>query len=294
MSKISIDPDPVTLSGPAMGSRWTARLANPPQELVPAMAAVVERIESQASLWQQESDLNRLNAAPVGEWVAQPPELLSLLSLSLDLGRETGGLFDIAMGGLAAAWGFGAAQGRTRPDRMVAAPRTADETATALELDQDAGRVRKHAPLTLTLDGIAKGYAVDAMAEVARGMGITDALFGLDGELRALGHRPDGRPWGIAVETADPVRRVAGGIIEIADAALASSGDYRHFVTVGTVRVGHTMNPRTGLPAQGVPAVTVLADTCARADAWATALLILPPEAGQALATQNRIAAHWM
>ena len=292
MSKISTDP--VTLSGPAMGSRWTARLADPVPGLAPALAAAVERIEAQASLWRRESDLNRLNAAPCGEWVALPPELLDLLALSLDLGAETEGLFDIAMGGLTAAWGFGAAQGQTRPEAMIGQPRAAQATAEALELDPAAGRARKHAALSLTLDGIAKGHAVDAMAETARAMGVGNALFGLDGELRALGQRPDGRPWGIAVETPDPDRRAANALIEISDTALASSGDYRHFVMLGDARIGHTMNPRTGLPAQGVPAVTVLAETCARADAWATALMILPPEAGRAMATRHGIAANWL
>ena len=118
----------VTLSGPAMGSRWTARLADPPQGLAAALALTVEAIEAQASLWRAESDLCRLNAAPTGEWVALPPELLDLLVLSLELGRETGGLFDIGMGGLSAAWGFGAACGRVSPDAMVEPPRPAGAT----------------------------------------------------------------------------------------------------------------------------------------------------------------------
>lgn len=291
MSRTSIDL--VTLSGPAMGSRWTARLAGPPEGLSPALAAAVERIEAQASLWRPESDLNRLNAAPVGVWVDLPPDLTDLLDLALRIGRETGGLFDIAMGGLTEAWGFGAARGRTRPDRMRAPARRPAATQAELELDVANCRARKHAALTLTLDGIAKGHAVDAMAATARAMGLTQALFGLDGELCALGTRPDGRPWGVAVEHPDPARRAARGIIEIADTALASSGDYRHFVVVGGRRVGHTMNPRSGLPAQGVAAVSVLADSCARADAWATALMILPPEAGLPLARANGIAALW-
>ncbi|ARJ69722.1 FAD:protein FMN transferase [Paracoccus contaminans] len=282
-----------TLSAPAMGSRWTARLAAPPEGLAAALAAAVERIEAAASLWRPDSALCRLNAAPVGVWVGLPPALLDLLALALRLGGRTGGLFDIAMGGLTAAWGFGAAQGRMDPAAMSAPPRAPGATAAALELDMPNRRARKHAPLTLTLDGIAKGHAVDAMAEIALAQGVTRALFGLDGELRALGPRPDGRPWGIAVEAPDPDRRAAAAVIEIADSALASSGDYRHFVRVGGRRVGHTMNPRTGLPAHGAPAVTVLAPTCAEADAWATALLILPPEAGRALAASNQIPAHW-
>ena len=286
--------DLATLSGPAMGSRWTARLSDPPPGLAPALAAAVERIEAQASLWRPESDLNRLNAAPLGGWIALPPDLLDLLALSLELGRETEGLFDIAVGGQTAAWEFGAARGRTRPEAMIAAPRRPDATAAALELDAGGGRARKHAPLTLTLDGIAKGHAVDAMTDTACAMGVSAALFGLDGELRALGRRPDARPWAIAVETPVPDRRAAGAIIEIADTGLATSGDYRHFVTLGGARIGHTMNPRTGLPAQGVPALTVLAETCARADASATALLTLPQEGGQALAARKHIAARWI
>lgn len=285
--------DLVTLSGPAMGSRWTARLAGPPDGLADALAAAVGQIEAQASLWRPDSDLKRLNAAPVGAWVGLPAGLLALLDLSLVLGRQTEGLFDIAMGDLTDAWGFGAAQGRTRPHAMLAAPREAGATSAALELDRDGGRARKHAPLTLTLDGIAKGHAVDAMADTARAMGVTQALFGLDGELRAIGHRPDGRAWAVAVEAPDPDRRAAAAMIEIADTALASSGDYRHFVMLNGARIGHTMNPRAGMPARGPARVTVLADSCAVADGWATALMTLPQEAGMALARRARIAAHW-
>lgn len=197
-----------------------------------------------------------------------PPQLLDLLALSLELVRETGGLFDIGMGGLSAAWGFGAARGRFNPDAMVEPPRPAGATEASLELDCANGRARKHATLSLTLDCIAKGHAVDAMAEKARGMGVSQGLFGLDGELRALGGRPDGRPWGVAVEEATPATRAVRGVLEIADTALASSGDYRHFVMIGDRRVSHTMNPRNGLPAQAISAITVLAESCARADAW--------------------------
>ena len=283
----------VTLSGPAMGSRWTARLAAPEPALAAALAAAVERIEAQASLWRPESDLCRLNAAPVGAWVELPPGLFDLLTLSLDLGRETGGLFDIAMGGLSAAWGFGAARGQMRLEAMREVPRSPTTTQDQLELDPARRAARKHAALTLTLDGIAKGHAVDAMTEAAGAVGVSNALFGLDGEMRALGKRPDGHPWGIAVEAPEPGRRSASGLIELHDSALASSGDYRHFLMVGGQRVSHTMNPRNGLPANGVSAVTVVADSCARADAWATALMILPREAGEPLARTRGIAALW-
>lgn len=274
-----------------MGSRWTARLAAPARGLAATLAAAVERIEAQASLWRPESDLCQLNAAPVGAWVALPVELFDLLTLSLEMGRETGGLFDIAMGGLSAAWGFGAAPGQVRPEAMRAAPRNPTARQDQLELDPARRAVRKHAPLTLTLDGIAKGHAVNAMAEAARAAGISNALFGLAGEMRALGRRPDGHAWGIVVEAPEPGRRSASGPVTLHDSALASSCDYRHFVMVGSQRASHTMNPRSGLPANGVSAVTVIADSRARAYAWAIALMILPREAGEPLARAHGIAA---
>ncbi|MBX9873577.1 MAG: FAD:protein FMN transferase, partial [Beijerinckiaceae bacterium] len=150
----------------------------------------------------------------------------------------------------------------------------------------------KHAPLALDLSGIAKGHGVDEMARVMRQFSIPAWLVGIDGEMRAGGAKPDGTPWIVAHER--PVRgvREAMGVIELEDRAVATSGNYRHYRDIGARTISHTMDPRCGLPLEnGLASVTVLAQTCLEADAWATALLVLGEVAGLRLARMMDMAA---
>ena len=162
-------------------------------------------------------------------------------------------------------------------------------------LEIEDGRVRKRAAVTLDLNGIAKGYGVDRLAETLKAFGIASVLVGIDGEMRASGLRPDGKPWTIAVEQPDHERRAAHSILALHDAAVATSGDYRHWVEVQGRRLSHTMDPNRGAPLSTSPAsVTVVARTCAEADAWATALMVLGPVAGARLAAINQIDALFL
>ena len=288
----------ITLNGPTMGSRWSARLC-PPAELDPAalhaaLAAAMARIDGQMSTWR-DSDLMRLNAAPVGSWVTLPADLLRVLDTALRIGRESGGTFDIGVGALVRAWGFGPAEGRADPARIKALIGQPLATADMIELDLAGGRARKLAPLDLDLSGIAKGFGADVLAQVLADFGVADGLVGLDGEVVARGKRPDGGPWAVALE--DPVRgtRAARGVIEISNRAVATSGDYRHFVQVGANYLSHTMNPRLGGPVQNrLASVSVLAERCIEADAWATVLLVLGEAAGPALAQARGIEAIFL
>src|SRR5690606_14543224 len=154
-----------------------------------------------------------------------------------------------------------------------------------LELDRPAGRVRKRAAVQLDLCGIAKGYAVDRMSAVLQQHGVQHALAALDGELRAVGSQASGAPWAVALEAPDAGQRVARGVIELQDLAVATSGDYRHYLNVGDARLAHTMDARRAAPVNNaVASVTVLARTCMHADAWATALQVAGSGEGLALA----------
>ncbi len=280
----------VQMHGPTMATRWSVACDVDPgvdtDALRAALAAAVEQVDAQMSPWKPASDLNRLNAAPPDRWVDLPAETLQVLASALDVCRASRGAFDPAVGALVDAWGFGAA--RDTPDgaaiRAAAqAPRT--PTGEALELDLAAGRARKHAPLQLDLCGIAKGYGVDRMAAVLQRHGVRHALAALDGELRALGAQADGEPWAVAVESPEPGRRAAHGVIELQDLAVATSGNYRRFVEVGGVRLAHTMDARRAAPVRNdVASVTVLAQDGISADAWATALLVAGAGEGLALA----------
>ena len=282
MSKMSTDLIRQTLNGPTMGIRWSALFhAAPgfdPTPVQAALQAAVDAVDAQMSTWRPDSDLMRLNAAPVGAWQDIPADLARVLTIGLAIGRASGGAFDIGQGDAVRAWGFGPATADPQAIReaMRAPHRPAHEV-----LELDGGRVRKMAPISLDLNGIAKGYGVDRLAEVLSSYGILDALVGIDGEMRALGLRPDGTPWTIAVEVPERDRRAPHSILTLQDAAVATSGDYRHWVTVQGRDLSHTMDPARGAPLLAPPAsVTVIAPTCAEADAWATALMVKGVEAG--------------
>jgi len=128
---------------------------------------------------------------------------------------------------------------------------------------------------------------VDRLTDVARQFHISDALLSIDGELRGIGLQPDGSPWAIAIEDPDYATRKPLAIVALHDAAVATSGDYRHWVDVGTKRLSHTMDPGRGGPlAQSPASVTVIAETCMIADAWATVLMVKGSSEGAELARQ--------
>ncbi|CAM5182227.1 FAD:protein FMN transferase OS=Castellaniella defragrans OX=75697 GN=HNR28_001168 PE=3 SV=1 [Castellaniella denitrificans] len=278
-----------TLSGPTMGTRWSARYQAPPDfdhgALSRDLARAVELVDAQMSPWKPDSDLMRLNRAEPGHWVALPAALLEVLARALDIGALSGGAYDAAVGGLVNAWGFGATADTPDPAAIRRAAAAHRPAHLWLDVDREQGRARKRAPLTLDLCGIAKGYAVDRMARVMALCGVGHALVGLDGELRARGARADGRPWAVALESPRAGRRTAHGVIELADLAVATSGDYRRWVQVGGERLAHTMDGRRAAPVRNpVASVTVLAADCMDADAWATALLVAGPDEGPTLA----------
>lgn len=289
-SEAAVRSQRMTLHGPTMGTRWSvsidAGLAIELPVLRQDLAAAVEQVDAQMSPWKPHSDLVRLNRAPVDEWVPLSPEILEVLDCALEVQRLSAGAFHPCVGALVDAWGFGAV--RETPDaQAIRAARQSLPLAAhgCLELDKAAGRVRKHVPLQIDLCGIAKGYAVDRMADVLHKHGAQHALVALDGELRAVGPQASGIPWAVALESPETGRRTVHSVIELEDLAVATSGDYRRYLEVGKQRLAHTMDARSGAPVNNaVASVTVLARTCMQADAWATALLVAGPDEGLAMA----------
>lgn len=289
MSKMSIEWQPewrlnvCRTSGSTMGTRYSARFHAPEQadvrQIAAELARAVNAVDEQMSNWKTDSDLSRLNRAAMGEWVPVSVNLAALLVRAIEIGRDTGNAFNIGVGDLVDAWGFGPSGVR----RVAASPerprcRPVDEL---LEVDVAGRRARRHAPVALDLCGIAKGFGVDELARVLHRHGIGSWLVGIDGELRSQGAKPDGSPWAIALEAPEHGRRAAMGVVELSDAAIATSGDYRHWSDEGGERISHTMDPNTGAPLEGpLASVTVIASACADADAYATALMVLGEVAG--------------
>lgn len=269
-----------------MGTRWSALFWAEPgfdvARIRSGLHAAVDEVDAQMSIWKTDSALMLLNRAPIGQAVPIPAMLEQVLQLGVAIGKGSGGAFDIGVGDAVSAWGFGPGGASQDSIRAAMSPRR----VSAVEaLAFRRGAVTKRAAITLDLNGIAKGFGVDRLAEALSALGVRDALVGIDGEMRAMGHRPDGQPWTVAVEKPDPDRRAPHSVLALTDCAVATSGDYRHYVIVNGRLLSHTMDPKRGAPLLQPPAsVTVIAPSCAAADAWATALMVLGPDEGSALA----------
>jgi len=265
-----------------MGTSWSAQIVAPPAGCAAAIEAVLARIIDQMSNWEADSAISRFNRAPIGEWMPLPADMLTVLRAGLDMARLSHGAFDPAIGLLVDHWGFG--------PNAFASPYAIAAPWRRIELER--GHVRRLADVTLDFSGIAKGFAVDAVADALLDMGVTNFLIEIGGELRGEGIKPDLQPWWVDVEPPTdlpvPTLRIA-----LCDLAVATSGDYRRFRMQDGARLSHSIDPTTGQPiAQGVASVTVLHAQAMLADAWATAITVMGPDRGMHLATRHGLPAR--
>ncbi|QIG81792.1 FAD:protein FMN transferase [Sphingosinithalassobacter tenebrarum] len=277
-----------------MGTRWSARIAAPEDGLSQDTQRAIERtlagVNAEMSHWDRGSDISRVNHSPVYEWQPLPPAFSHVLGAAMDVARRSGGSFDPAMGRLSDLWGFGPSGPREGiPEDADIAKALAASGVAGVEYDKPLLRVRRSRPVWFDFSGIAKGYAVDALAAALRALGLTDFLVEIGGELVGEGIRPDGQPWWVDIEMPPDVA-VAPLRVALHGIAVATSGDYMRSIEHDGRRYAHTIDPRSGAPIDsGVRSVTVLHRECMLADAWATALTVLGPD-GMTLAERESLA----
>lgn len=157
-----------------------------------------------------------------------------------------------------------------------------------LILHETLPAIRKtHTDIMIDLSGIAKGYAVDQVAELLQSHDIQHYMIEIGGEIRVQGHNAQEAPWHIGIEKPLVETRSLQKILTLENTALATSGDYRNFFEIAGQRYIHTIDPVTGWPLKNqLASVTVMTDSCMYADAWATALQILGLEHGMRVAEQ--------
>jgi thiamine biosynthesis lipoprotein len=163
-----------------------------------------------------------------------------------------------------------------------------------VKLDPPALR-KSVANLNLDLSAIAKGHGVDQVAQLLDSFGIVNYLVEIGGEIQVSGYSNRGTPWRIAVETPNPLGRTVYRVVELRGGGMATSGDYRNFYVKAGKRYSHTIDPATGRPVtHELASVTVLMPNTTSADALATALMVLGPEAGFQFAEAQAVAAFFV
>jgi len=242
---------------------------------------LVDEIENRITVYRDTSELARLNATAADGWQPVAADLFSLLLAARDLHERTGGAFDMAAGSLVRTWGFLRRQGRTPTAEELASAR-ACAGMNLVELDADGSRVRfTRQGVELNPGAIGKGWAIDRVMDRLRDGGVTSALVhGGASSVRAIGSRgtvfPGRRGWPVGVRhPLRPGRRLA--TVQLVDKALGTSGSGTQFFIERGRRLGHILDPRTGVPAEGVLSATVVAATAAEADSLSTALYVLGP-----------------
>lgn len=289
----------LALHGETMGTTYSIQVVDAPPGLSPEALQqriddLLEQVNALMSTYRPDSQLSRFNADRASDWFPVSPELADVVSLAQQISRVSGGAFDVTVGPLVDLWGFGP---EVKPDRLPAQEAIDAALATTgyghLSVRERPAALRKALPgLHVDLSAIAKGYGVDRVAELLESEGLVDYLVEIGGELRGRGRNGHGEPWRIAVERPDAASRSVFRVVALRDVGMATSGDYRNFFELDGRRYSHSIDPSTGWPVtHALASVTVLDPRCARADALATALLVLGPEAGPALARSLAVAA---
>lgn len=196
-----------------------------------------------------------------------------VMQLSILVSKKSYGFFDVTVGPLVNAWGFGPGGKQKKPTDSEIKELLAKTGYQKIKLEED----RLHMPVNMELDlsAIAKGYGVDELVKFLEYRGYKDLLVEIGGEVRTRGKKEDGSDWRVGIE--GPANDLGDKIIKVVpmyNMSMATSGSYRNYIKYGDEIFNHTIDPISGKPVtHKTVSVTVLNEFCADADAWATALM---------------------
>ncbi len=287
----NIDPAPSRFDGATMGTTYSVLYADSVTEqesasLQQGVAALLAKLDKQVfSTYASNSELSRLNAAPVGVPVAVSSELFDVLVASQKVSAASDGAFDPTVGPLVNLWGFGPGRNALNtsvpPDDEVAAA-LSQVDYQAIVLDEEHGTVTRLAPVVIDLSAIAKGFGVDAVADYLESRGVKNYFVEVGGELRIAGNKNSvENGWVPAIEAPEEgLSKIHAVLFTHGESiAVAGSGDYRNYFEQDGVRYSHEIDPRTGRPIMHtLAAVYVIDEQAMLADALATTYMILGPE----------------
>ncbi len=289
-------------TGETMGTRYVVKVVGAAAD--PAWAprlraevqAALDGVDRRMSLYRPDSELMRLNRHASTTPLPLSADLFTVLAAGHRVAELSHGAFDISVAPLVNAWGFGAEPRRTAPPEPNALSSRAAIGWQGLRLDPVHRTASKAQPaLQADLGGIAKGYGVDLAARALEAIGIDNYMIEVGGEVRTRGVNAFGQIWRIGIEQPDAVPPRAHRVVPLRDGAMATSGDYRNYFEHGGRRYSHAIDPRTAAPiVHALASVTVIAEDCMHADALATALIVLGPERGWALADARGLAAYFI
>lgn len=279
-----------------MGSTYSVKFV--PGDTTPAKAQVqaevdniLAEIDLQFSTYRADSLTSKFNQLPAGSCAQMPEAVLDLVRVGERFALASDGAFDLTVEPLIDLWGFGP---QSRGEQVPAAEQIAAAQARVgyQHLHIKDQQLCKDLPVQLDFNSIAAGYAVDRVSAMLAQQGVTSFLVEITGELKAVGRKPDGSDWHVAIEEPHQGQQVAARVLVLDGLAVSTSGDYRNYFEQAGKRYSHSIDARSGSPITHRLASVTVADVSAlQADGWSTVLMLLGDKQGYALAEKAGIAA---
>jgi len=270
-----------------MGTSWPAAWYAPPgvsgQDLKTAIDACFARIIASMSTWELRSEISRYNRFGAGDYICVHSMFSDVPRMALEVASSSGGAFDPCVGGAVSQRGFGGECCANTDGPILSGP------AVWASIAPQRDTLFQRGGVVLDLLAIAKGYTVDAMADVMVQQGALQCLVEIGGEYVARGVKPDSIPWW--VDTENPYPEGFAWRLALCGTALATSGDYRKVRFDHGERLSHIVwHPERVCEYGDLASVSVLHASCALADAWATALFAAGDAEGMAMADKEDLA----
>ncbi|MBK8946708.1 MAG: FAD:protein FMN transferase [Ignavibacteriae bacterium] len=290
-----IQRDVYSLAGTTMGTTYSLKVIEPQESkklirLDKKIDSVLVDVNNKMSTYIKTSELSLFNQSQLTDWINFSPDLYHVFSTAKRISQESNGSFDITVGPLVNLWGFGPA----KKDSLIPSEEQIIETLKnvgmdKIQIDIDNNRVMKNnVNVYCDLSAIAKGYGVDKVGLFLEKVGLNEYMIEIGGEVRTKGKNKNNENWkiGISSPASDGLQKV----LEISNYSVATSGDYFNYFEEKGIRYSHTIDPKTGKPiTHKLASVTVIHKNCENADAYATAIDVLGPEAGYDFALKLKL-----
>ncbi|MDE0817161.1 MAG: FAD:protein FMN transferase [Pirellulaceae bacterium] len=297
-------PSKVILRGTTLGTTFAITIEGLSDALrLPEIESTIKQrlvdINQIMSTYIPASEISQFNRSQTTAWYNVSKELLGIVQLAQSISEQSQGAFDITVGPAVNLWKFGpqTEENTTEPNGIP----TADDVAQVLKhigyqqlhLRENPPGLKKDDPqLQIDLSAIAKGYAVDQVTELLEALQLDmQYMVEIGGEIRTVSfakNRNNRRTWRLGIQDPSGEAGTTKRIVAVKSQAIATSGDYVNYYEIEGVRYSHTIDPSTAMPVQHPLASTVvITDTCAAADAWATALLVLGPKRAYDIANKH-------
>ena len=286
----------VTITGEAQGTTYTIILPDEHVDLRKSeIDSILQRFDESLSTYLPTSTISILNADKDSVSVSDPTGYFQgCYQISQEVFQRTEGAFDPSVYPLVKGWGF------TDKVETPLDSATVDSLLQYVSFKEDdlfeisfgnQITLLKKDGFKFDFNAVAQGYSVDVLAEHLDKKRIKDYYIEIGGELRVKGKNREGQDWRIGIDSpiADPQTRELENILNLSDKAVATSGNYRNFYEKDGVKYAHTLNPKTGWPVQhSLLSATVVTNDCARADAYATAFMVVGVDAAMQMASDSK------